>query len=102
MAQETTSPNFAGRYGAGAGTYDELLASDGSVRPHWSQFMHWLEELGPAELDRRWVQSRRLLHDNGVTFNVYGDPQGLDRPWSLDPIPLLVDSGSWHKLEEGL
>ena len=106
MVQEMTNPNsagnFAGRYGAAAGAYDELLASDGSVRPHWSQFMHWLEELGPAELDRRWVQSRRLLHDNGVTFNVYGDPDGLDRPWSLDPIPLLVDSVSWHTFEDGL
>ena len=23
-------------------------------------------------------------------INIYGDPQGMDRPWELDPIPLLI------------
>ena len=38
--------------------------------------------------------ARRLIHQNGVTHNVYGDPNGLDRPWSLDFIPLLIAGGS--------
>jgi uncharacterized circularly permuted ATP-grasp superfamily protein/uncharacterized alpha-E superfamily protein len=106
MVEETlhsnSSGNLTGRYGIAAGTYDELLGPDGAVRPHWTQYMHWLEELGPEELGRRWLQSRQMLHDNGVTYNVYGDPRGIDRPWTLDPIPLLVDASSWQTLEEGL
>ena len=39
---------------------------------------------------QRWEQARRLFRENGVTYNVYGDPQGPDRPWELDPIPLLI------------
>jgi uncharacterized circularly permuted ATP-grasp superfamily protein len=23
--------------------------------------------------------------EHGITYNVYADPQGLDRPWELDP-----------------
>ena len=28
----------------------------------------------------------KLLRENGVTYNVYGDPRGTDRPWELDPV----------------
>ena len=33
---------------------------------------------------------------------MYGDPDGLDRPWSLDLIPLLIPSEQWDRLSEGL
>ena len=61
-----------------------------------------LDELGPRELGKRWEQARRFIHDNGVSHNVYGDPDGLDRPWSLDLIPLLIPSEQWDRLSEGL
>jgi uncharacterized circularly permuted ATP-grasp superfamily protein len=37
-----------------------------------------------------------------VSHNVYGDPDGLDRPWSLDLIPLLIPSAQWDRLAKGL
>ena len=43
-----------------------------------------------------------MIHENGVTHNVYGDPQGLQRPWALDLVPLLVPSSEWRELCEGL
>ena len=61
-----------------------------------------LGELGPDELRRHWEHARRLIHENGVTHNVYGDPNGLDRPWSLDPIPLLIPAAEWNAVAEGL
>ena len=44
----------------------------------------------PRNFSARREHARRLIHENGVTHNVYGDPDGLDRPWSLDLIPLLI------------
>ncbi len=64
-----------------------------SARPHWAPLARALVELGPAEMARRWTQARRLIRENGVTYNVYGDPQGMDRPWELDAVPLLVPAG---------
>jgi uncharacterized circularly permuted ATP-grasp superfamily protein/uncharacterized alpha-E superfamily protein len=61
-----------------------------------------LDEMGPRELGKRWEQSRRFIHDNGVSHNVYGDPDGLDRPWSLDLIPLLIPSEQWDRLSAGM
>lgn len=40
-----------------------------------------------------------MLAENGVTYNVYGDPRGVDRPWQLDPIPMLLDSQEWSGIE---
>ena len=33
---------------------------------------------------------------------MYGDPQGRDRPWSLDPVPLILSAPEWRGLEAGL
>ena len=33
---------------------------------------------------------------------MYGDPLGLDRPWNLDAIPLLIPPAEWSQLEAGL
>src|SRR5262245_17759991 len=64
--------------------------------------MQQLEELGPAELTRRHETTQRLVHEQGITYNVYGDPRGMERPWPLDPIPFVIAPGEWAALEAGL
>src|SRR5262249_50099688 len=81
--------------------HDELLAAPDTPRPHWTRFVTSLGQLGPQEMARRWEQARRLLRENGVTYNVYGDPRGADRPWELDPLPLLLAADEWRSLEAG-
>ncbi|MBM4362105.1 MAG: circularly permuted type 2 ATP-grasp protein, partial [Deltaproteobacteria bacterium] len=53
-------------------------------------------------MQRRWDQARRLIRDNGVTYNVYGDPRGMHRPWELDPVPLILRSTEFARLAAGL
>jgi uncharacterized circularly permuted ATP-grasp superfamily protein/uncharacterized alpha-E superfamily protein len=89
-------------YAADPTVLDEMIEADGSLRPHWRQFFSMLDELGPEKLRQHWDQAKRLIHDNGVTHNVYGDPSGLDRPWSLDLIPLLIPSEQWARVGAGL
>jgi len=84
------------------GVYDEMSAADGVLRPHWDTYIHSLSALGDQELARRWETARQRIRENGVTYNVYGDPLGMDRPWNLDAIPLIIPPGEWNKLEEGL
>jgi uncharacterized circularly permuted ATP-grasp superfamily protein/uncharacterized alpha-E superfamily protein len=85
-----------------AGVHDEMLAAPDVPRPHWASFVRSLGGLGPQEVARRWEQARRLIHDNGVTYNVYGDPQGMDRPWELDALPLLIGADEWREIEAAL
>jgi uncharacterized circularly permuted ATP-grasp superfamily protein/uncharacterized alpha-E superfamily protein len=89
-------------YPGSAQRYDELLERDGTIRAHWSPLIQHLSD-GGAETARRSVEmTRRLIIENGVTYNVYADPQGRDRPWQLDPLPLLIDAREWRELEAGL
>ena len=82
--------------------HDELFADDGQPRPHYDTFVRSLETLGRHELASRWENAKRAIRDNGVTYNVYGDPEGTDCPWTLDMIPLLVTSSEWSRLEAAL
>ncbi len=82
--------------------WDEMRAPDGAVRPHWQVLERALGAFGPGELWRRWEQARQLIRQHGVTFNVYGDPRGLERPWPLDPIPVLLAADAWAALAAGL
>jgi uncharacterized circularly permuted ATP-grasp superfamily protein/uncharacterized alpha-E superfamily protein len=93
---------FGRRYDVPAGSYDEMFAADGSLRASWQMFVSLMDDLGPAEVNRRWDESRRLIHENGVTYNVYGDPAGMDRPWNLDAIPFLISHHEWEALSRGL
>ena len=47
----------------------------------------------PTSWHRAGRTPSALIRENGVTYNVYGDPQGIDRPWQLDLIPLLISAG---------
>ena len=85
-----------------AAARDEMVEADGALRPHWQMLVAMLDSLGRAELNRRWEQARRLIHNNGVSHNVYGDPHGLDRPWNLDSVPLLLPAEQWQAVCEAL
>ena len=82
--------------------HDELITPGGELRPQYDTFVRSLETLGRHELASRWENAKRAIRDNGVTYNVYGDPEGVDRPWTLDMIPLLVPPAEWNHLEAAL
>ncbi len=97
----TPATNWLG-YVPAFGASDEVFGANGEVHAHWQGFLDSLELLGLPELTRRWEEAQHLIRENGVTYNVYGDPRGMERPWQLDPIPLLISSEDAKSLEEGL
>ena len=78
--------------------FDEMLAEDGSVRPSWKPFFAHLDVVTPEQMRHRLDFVRRSILENGVTYNVYADPKGADRPWELDPLPLILSSAEWQEL----
>jgi uncharacterized circularly permuted ATP-grasp superfamily protein/uncharacterized alpha-E superfamily protein len=87
------------RYGA---AYDEWSADGVTPRPHWAHLMESLREIGPDELGRRWSRAERRIRENGITYNIYGDPLGANRPWRIDIIPLLIPAEEWRSIEAGI
>ena len=85
-----------------AAPHDECFGQGGLPRPQWTGMIEAIERLGAARLNARWDEGLRIIREHGVTYNVYGDPQGRDRPWSLDPVPLILSAPEWRGLEAGL
>lgn len=84
------------------GHWDEALWREGFPRRHWRQLIVSLGRMSFQQLSRRWQAGQQLIQTNGITYNVYGDPQGKERPWSMDPIPLVLDAGEWASIERAV
>ena len=87
------------RYG---GAYDELSADGVTPRPHWARIMKSFRAIGPEELGRRWERAERRIRENGITYNIYSDPLGANRPWKIDIVPFLIPAEEWRFLEAGI
>jgi uncharacterized circularly permuted ATP-grasp superfamily protein/uncharacterized alpha-E superfamily protein len=95
-------PDLLDRYPLTAGTYHELLDDSGAVRPHWRRLFEQLQRSTPAQLVQRQALLTRQIQENGVTYNVYADPKGADRPWELDLLPHVIAADEWEQLSAGI
>ena len=82
--------------------YDEMKGPGGDIRPAWSRLVQRLNEDGASGLARRSDQTGHLPRENGVTYNVYGASKDLERPWELDPIPLMMPIAEWQPLSDAI
>jgi uncharacterized circularly permuted ATP-grasp superfamily protein/uncharacterized alpha-E superfamily protein len=78
--------------------YDEMLAARGQARAHWQAFAERLEGFDEETLVQREKFVRDAIKGDGVSYNVYSDPQGNRRPWELDMLPLIIDDDEWSHL----
>ncbi|MEM7127237.1 MAG: circularly permuted type 2 ATP-grasp protein [Chloroflexota bacterium] len=93
---------------------DETLDALGKVAAHWQDFGAYLTKLGQDEIEHLQLDIRRLLQENGVTYNVYGEvhsgvggevngePNGHQRLWALDLMPLIISEEEWRTIEAGV
>ncbi len=79
-----------------------LIADYAGVTGDWGQFFKNSEHDGLGDLNQRSAILARQIRDNGVTYNVYADEGGPQRPWSLGLFPLIISPQSWQKIETGV
>jgi len=82
--------------------FDEMLETDGRIRPHYGRFMERLESLTGAEYKARQEAVDLSFLRQGVTFNVYGDAKGSERIFPFDLVPRIIPAREWEHLESGL
>lgn len=82
--------------------YDEMFAAAGKPRSHYRALYESLKHLSPAEYRERHRLSEIALVNQGITFTVYGDAQGIEKPFPVDLIPRVLPYSEWRRLEEGL
>ena len=84
------------------GRFDELCEADGVARAHWDPVLDLLGSMQTSEIESRLASAQQHIRDEGITYTIYADPQGKDRPWALDELPLVLPSEDWTQLSYGL
>ena len=89
-------------YPVTGGRYDEMLAGPGMPRPHWDPLLRALAAREGPGVGETLSLTEREIRETGITYNVYADPKGADRPWEVDPLPLLLSAAEWDEIESGI
>ncbi len=98
---DTTKKSWLTRYSTYQG-YDEMFTPQNEIKPYWEKLLSGFDKIGADGLIGRQKDIDWLLSENGVTYNVYNDPQGLHRPWNLNVVPFLLHQNEWETVEAGL
>ena len=91
----TTYPNPDGRF-------DELFVGPEKPRAHWSRLYSALAAASSEDIGAMRGAAEQQIRESGVTYNVYADPKGQDRPWDLDVLPFIIDAQEWQGIEAGI
>lgn len=85
-----------------AGVPDQVYQADGTIKPEWNYLLESLKDLGVNALNERQEKARRILRDDGVTYNIYDEGIVPNGQWELDLVPAIIGSEDWAKIESGL
>ena len=82
--------------------FDEAFAPSGSARPHYKKVVSILKSFSSEEIERRERLQRLSLVNQGITFTVYGEKDGVERIFPFDFVPRIIPTEEWGRLEAGL
>ncbi|NRD20035.1 circularly permuted type 2 ATP-grasp protein [Winogradskyella eckloniae] len=99
---KTLTKTIFKNYFSASSKYDELLTSKMSIKDNWKVLSQNLLHIGTENLAIKQTELNWLLSENGVTYNVYNDPNGLNRPWDLNVVPYLIHQNEWTNVEKGI
>jgi len=82
--------------------FDEAFDAQGTPRKHYQALVTALETFTQTEVDRRERLQKLSLIDQGVTFTVYGEKEGVERIFPFDFVPRIIPAAEWKRVESGL
>ena len=86
-------------YPASPGGFDEMLDESNQPRAHWRTLLESLSKETPDLMRKRTESVQRQVRENGVTYNVYTDDKGMQRPWDLNVLPMILPHDEWAGIE---
>ena len=72
------------------------------VRWPYQKLNRWIEEQSFNRLRKKAKKAKEIFQSTGVTFNVYGDQEGVERVIPFDVIPRIMTSDEWSHIENGI
>ena len=94
---------FFERYEAEASRfYDEVISKDGTPRAHYDKLLHRFGQFSIDDIKARREIVNIFFRNQGITFTVYGEDEGVERIFPFDLIPRIVPAHEWQTIEKGL
>ncbi len=82
-------------------SWDEMCAGD-NIRPQYLQVFETLNTLSAATLAEKDRLAAELFLNQGITFTVYSDNEGIERIFPFDIIPRIIPGSEWAHIEAGI
>jgi uncharacterized circularly permuted ATP-grasp superfamily protein len=82
--------------------FDDMFQTNGQAHPHCRKLCQRLQEMSLSDYQGRSQLADLMLVNQGITFTVYNDSRGTEKPWPFDLIPRVVTAGDWDTIERGL
>ena len=76
-----------------------MLDDSNQPRAHWRTILDSLAHEAPDVMRKRTESVQRQVRENGVTYNVYTDDKGMQRPWDLNVLPMILPHHEWAGIE---
>jgi uncharacterized circularly permuted ATP-grasp superfamily protein len=89
------------QYQCPAGIWDEMC-DENKIRSHYSRVFEALQQLNTAALQQKEKVAGELFMNQGITFTVYSDNEGIERIFPFDIIPRIITGAEWSMIEKGL
>ena len=82
--------------------FDEVFERQDQPRRHYRDLIETFSALTPENLNTRRDAINVLFQEQGITFTVYNQNEGIERIFPFDLIPRIVPWKEWQYIEQGL
>jgi len=83
------------------GIWDEMVDKK-AIRSHYGKLFEALQHLDSSALQQKEKMAGELFMNQGITFTVYSDNEGIERIFPFDIIPRIITGAEWAKIEKGI
>lgn len=83
--------------------WDEMaLNTEGGFRQHYDAVVKTMSQLPTTALHRKEDLAKELFMNQGITFTVYFENEGIERIFPFDIIPRIIQASEWTHIEAGV
>jgi len=92
---------FVHEYACPPGIWDEM-GNAGSIRDPYLRMFDALQQLDATALQQKERLAGELFMNQGITFTVYSNNEGIERIFPFDIIPRIITGDEWTRIEKGI
>lgn len=82
--------------------YDEMQNATGEIRDSYQALYRYLKKYDINEFYKKEKLANELFLNQGITFTVYSNSEGIERIFPFDIIPRIMKGAEWQEIEKGI